>query len=214
MDEPRPYAKPGTLTTIGTGMPPPRACEAAQDAMIGRTGQDRCQRLMRPTARWWVPRWWCGGGREHLRGALPAQGPCRPPGRFKFGPIRDSGKPSLGGLGDATTRPPSFPTCQLAAPASCWRGSWPPSVSLQAPRRPVEEDDGLAQGIGGRDGRGRLGGWSFASGGEETDERTERYELAEHPEHPDLSGPRIRQELAAINGPLGGRRTRIGGGGA
>jgi hypothetical protein len=61
------------------------------------------------------------------------------------------------------------------------------------------------------------GGWevgSFASGGEETDERTERYELAEHPEHPDLSEPRTGQELAAINGRLGGRRTRIGGGGA
>ena len=97
---------------------------------------------------WWRTRASQGGG--------PAgQGPCRPPGRFKFSPIRDLGKPGLGGLGDATTRPPSFPTCQLAASATCWRGSWPPSVSLQAPRRPEDEDDGLAQGIGGTD----AGGW-------------------------------------------------------
>lgn len=55
--------------TIGAGMPPPRACEAARDAVIGRTGQGRCVRLMRPTG------WWCGGGRGASQGCPAGQGP-------------------------------------------------------------------------------------------------------------------------------------------
>lgn len=50
-------------------MPPPRACEAARDAVIGRTGQGRCVRLMRPGGEV------VGGGRGASQGCPAGQGP-------------------------------------------------------------------------------------------------------------------------------------------
>ena len=109
MGESRPAS---TLSSIDIVMPPTRSCEAARDAAIGRTGENRCQRLMksrRPRSGSLVG---CGGGSGRGGGSqgppLPSKGLVGSLGRFRFPPIRDSSKPSLGGLGDATTRLLSF----------------------------------------------------------------------------------------------------------